>query len=81
MAVFNCLKSIGSKPITNNNAFPLIKRPLLSQIQEKNVQDIIVTRDTKNVGMLRNDVIQVISDIGQANYYFQEDNHLYFLIR
>ena len=65
ITVDNCLKGIGSKPITYKNYFPLITRELLSQRQVKFVEDIIVTRDTAKVGIPRKGVIQVISDIGQ----------------
>ena len=34
-----------------------------------------------NLGMLRKGAIQYISDIGQANYSVQADNHLDYLIR
>ena len=51
-------------------------RPLLSENQVKYVEDIIVKRDTANHGMSRNEVIQVISDLGQANVFFETENHL-----
>ena len=44
---------------------------MLWQRWVKYVEDIIVTRDTENLGMLRKGVIQVISDIGQENNYIQ----------
>ena len=56
------------------------KRTLIPQNQVKYVEDIIVTRETENLGMSRKDTIQVISDIGQENSYVQSDNHLNYLI-
>ena len=56
------------------------KRTLIPQNQVKYVEDIIVTRETENLGMSRKDTIQVISDIGQENSYVQSDNHLNDLI-
>ena len=41
-------------------------RVLLSENQVKYVEDIVVKRDIANLGMARKDVIQVISDLGQA---------------
>ena len=63
MKVVNGFKRISSKPITYDNAFPLRKRAMLLEIQENYSQDIIVTRDTANLGMSRKEVIQSISDI------------------
>ena len=74
------MQSGGSKTITYHNTFPVIYRVLVLEIQVKYIEDIFVTRDTANLGMSRNEVIQVISDIGQANSYVQEENHLYYLI-
>ena len=54
----------------------MINQALLLEIQVNCVEDIIVTRDTENFGVLRKDVIQLISCIGQENYFFQVDNHL-----
>ena len=81
MTVTNCLQIIGSRPITFENAFPPVKQVLLSQNQVKYVEDIIVTRDTSNLGMSRQEVIQTISYIGQASSYVQAENHLDYLIR
>ena len=47
------LKIIGSKSITYENSLPLVYLALLSQRQVKYVEDIIVTRDTENLGMSR----------------------------
>ena len=44
------------------------KRSLLSEIQVKYVEDIIIKRYTANLGMSRKEVIQVISDLGQAKF-------------
>ena len=49
---------------------------LLSQRQEKYVEDISVTRDMEKLGMSRREVIYMISDIGQASSYVQAENHL-----
>ena len=56
----NCLKSIGRKRITYENAFPMIYQALLSEGQVNCVENIFVTRDTVNFGMSRKEVIQVI---------------------
>ena len=53
MKVANILKRIGSKLVIYNNSLPLGKRALLLKMQVKYVEDIIVTRDTVNVGMSR----------------------------
>ena len=44
------------------------------------MEDIIVKRYIANLGMSRKDVIQVISDIGQAKLLVQTENHLDYLI-
>ena len=49
--------------------------------QVKNVEDIVVKRDTENLGILRKEVIEVISELGQAKYFVQAENHLDYLIR
>ena len=56
------------------------KRAFLSEIQLNYVEDIIFKRDTENIGMSRKKVIQVISDIGQTNFFDQADNQLDYLI-
>ena len=45
------------------------------------MEDIIVKRDTANLGMSSKEVIQVISDIGQKSFYVKAENHLYYLIQ
>ena len=45
------------------------------------MEDIIIKRDTANLGMLRKEVIQVISELGQAQSFDQAVNHLDYLIR
>ena len=67
--VFNVLRRIGRKPITYENVFPVKKRSLLSEIQVKYMEDIIIKRDTANLGMSRKYVIQVISDFDQAKFF------------
>ena len=52
MKVVNFLKRIDSKPIAYENAFPLRKRVLLLQRQVNYVEDIIVTREMANIGMV-----------------------------
>ena len=79
--VFNVLQRIGRKPITYENFFPDKKRALLSNLQVKYVEDIIIKRDTANLGIPRKEVIQVISDLGQAKSFVQAENHLDYLIR
>ena len=59
--VFNVLRRIGRKPITYENVFPDKNRALLLNLQVNYVEDIIIKRDTANLGMLRKEVIQVIS--------------------
>ena len=58
--VFNVLRRIGRKPITYENIYPEKKRSLLSNFQVKYVEDIIIKRDTENLGMPRKEMIQVI---------------------
>ena len=70
------LQSIGIISITFKNSFPPVNQALLSHNQVNYVEDIIVTRDTANLGMSRRGVIQTISDIGQASSYVQAYNHL-----
>ena len=45
------------------------------------MEDIIIKRDTENLGMSRKEVIQVISELGQAKLFVQAENHLDYLIR
>ena len=40
------------------------------------MEDIIVKIDTDNLGMSGKEVIQGISELGQANSFFQAENHL-----
>ena len=70
--VFNVLRKICRKPITYDNVFLDKKRALLSNSQVKYVEDIIITRDTGNLGMSRKEVIQVISELGQAKLMFKQ---------
>ena len=44
------------------------------------MEDLIIKRDIANLGMSRKEVIQVISEIGQAKSFVQAENHLYYLI-
>ena len=69
--VFNVLHRIGRKPITYENVFPEKKRSLLSDSQVKYVEDIIIKRDTANLGMSRKEVIQFISELGLAKSFVQ----------
>ena len=79
--VNNCLQRIGSDTITFENAPSLRKQELLFQRQVKYVEDIIITRDTANLGISRQEVIHMISDIGQASSYVQAENQLDYFIR
>ena len=56
------------------------KRALLLENQLNYVDNIIVKRDTANLGVSRKEVIHFISDIVQGNYYVQSYNHLDYLI-
>ena len=76
MEVNNCLQRIGSRPITFDNSFPSGKQAFLLHNQAEYVEYIIVTRYTVNLGMLRREVIQTISDTGKENYYVQAENQL-----
>ena len=78
--VFNVLRRIGRKPITYENIFPAKKRSLLSEMQVKYVEDIIIKRDTEKLGISRKEVIQVISELVQEKSFVQADNHLDYLI-
>ena len=55
-------------------------RALLSEKRVKYVVDIIVKRDTSNLGMSRKYVMQVISEIGQEKSFVQAENHLDYLM-
>ena len=68
----NCLHRIGKNPIIYENYFPLREQELLSQSQLEYVEDIIVTRETVNLGVSRREAIQTLSDIGQSSSYVQE---------
>ena len=74
--VLNVLRRIGRKPITYENIFTEKKRSLLSNLQVKYVEDIIIKIDAANLGMSRKEVIQVISELGQAQLFVQSENHL-----
>ena len=78
--IFNVLQSIGRKPITYENEFPRKNMVLVSERQVNYVEDIIVKRDTENLGLSRKEVIQVISEISQAKSFVQAENHLGYLI-
>ena len=67
--VTNFLHRIGRNSITYENDFPPRNQALLLQSQLKYVEDTLFTRDTEKVGMSRREVIQTISDIGQAISY------------
>ena len=69
--VFNVLRRIGRKPITYENFFPDKKRALISNLQVKYVEDIIIKRERVNLGMSRKDLIQVISELSQAKTFFK----------
>ena len=49
--VFNVLQRIGRNPITYENSLTMNKRSLLPQSKVKYVEDIIVKRDTANLGV------------------------------
>ena len=65
------LQRIGSKTVTFDHSFLPRKQALLFQIQVNDVEDIIVTRNTANLGMSRKEVIHMISDTVQVSSYFQ----------
>ena len=71
MIVVNSLQMIGNKIITFDNAFPLRNQALISQRKAKYVEGIIVTRDMAKLWMSRKELIQKISDIGQASSYVE----------
>ena len=75
----NCLQRIVIRSISFENAFHLGNKKLLSKHQVNYVEDIIVTRDTSNIGMSRRQVIQIILDIVQAYYYVHADNNLDYI--
>ena len=81
MTVVVVFKIIGNKPITYENVYHMRKWALLSQIQVKYIKDIIVTRDMANPGISSKDLIQVISEIGQTNYFVLAENQLDCLIQ
>ena len=45
------------------------------------MDDIIDRRDTSNFGVSRKEVIQVITELRQANLFVKAENHLNYLIR
>ena len=83
MKVTNCLLRIGIKSIPFDNtppSPPLRKHALILQRQGEYVEDIILTRDTADLGMSSKEVRQMILDIGQASSYIQAENHMDYLI-
>ena len=50
-------------------------------MQVKCVDDIIDRRDTSNFGVSRKEVIQVITELRQANLFVKAENQLDYLIR
>ena len=66
MIAVNFLVRMDTKPTAYENSFPPRKRTLLSKMQVKYVQDIMVARDTVNLGMGK--VIRVVLHIGQTDY-------------
>ena len=48
--VFNILQIIGRKPITYKNVFPVEKSSLLSEIQVKYMEDIIINETQQTLG-------------------------------
>ena len=79
--VCNVLQRIVRKTITYENTLPMNNMALLSENHVRYVEDIIVKRDTANLGMLREEVIQVVSELGQAKSFFKADNYLDYLIQ
>ena len=63
MTVVNVLIGIVSKLIIYENAFPLRNQALLSYMQVKYVEYIIVTGYPENLGISRKESIQITSDI------------------
>ena len=55
--VFHVLQRIGRKPIAYENVFPMNNRAFLSENQVNYLENIIVKRDTANLGMSRREVI------------------------
>ena len=71
MTVIIFLQRTDSKPITFDNASSPRKQALLSKRKVKYIEYLIVERDTVNLGISGKEVIQMISDIGQARSYVQ----------
>ena len=69
--VFNVLHRIFRKKITYENVYPMKKRKFLPERQVNYVEDIIVKKDTANLGMSRKEVIQFISELGQTKSFVQ----------
>ena len=78
--VVDCLRRAVRKAIKYENGLPMRKRKFLLEIQVNCVEDIIVKRDTANLGVSRKEVIQVISELGQTKAFSQADHHLDYLI-
>ena len=78
--VFNVVQRIGRNPITYENDFPTKKMVLLSERQANYVENIIVKRETANLGISMREERQVISYLGKAKSIVQAENHLDYLI-
>ena len=71
MTVVNCLRSIRNNTIMFDNALPLGNWTFLFDGKVKYVENIIVSRDTAHFRIGSKDAIQVISEIGEDDYYVQ----------
>ena len=74
MKVVNCLKIIGSNPITYDKTLLPRNWALLSDNLVKYIR--MFFKRHINTGMRRNDMIEIITDIFQESYYVQVDNNL-----
>ena len=79
--VVNFLRRLRKNPISYDNSFLTRNCTLLLDKQVKNVQDISVARYMMGNSMGRKDEIQVILNIGQADYYHKSYNWYYLLIQ
>ena len=70
----NFLRRLRKNPISYDNSFLTRNCTLLLDKQVKNVQDISVARYMMGNSMGRKDEIQVILNIGQADYYHKSYN-------
>ena len=66
MTVVNCLIIIDNNTITYDNDFPLKQCTLISKMQIKYAEDLIVARDTPDLEISSKEVLQVVPEREQV---------------